>query len=110
MPHRISIVLGLSTALLLAPGVRAGDLLQTYRDALANDSQFAASRAQLDAGREKIPQGRAGLLPTIGLSANSNWNDVEAKLACGNRLALQLQRLCAATDPAAVPLAKRGCL
>ncbi len=79
MPHRISIVLGLGTALLLAPGVRAGDLLQTYRDALANDSQFAASRAQLDAGREKIPQGRAGLLPTIGLSANSNWNDVEVK-------------------------------
>ena len=79
MQHRISTILGLSAALLLAPGVRAGDLLQTYRDALANDSQFAASRAQLDAGREKIPQGRAGLLPTIGLSANSNWNDLEVK-------------------------------
>lgn len=60
MPHRISIVLGLSTALLLAPGVRAGDLLQTYRDALANDSQFAASRAQLDAGREKIRRAAPG--------------------------------------------------
>ena len=79
MPRSNWITTGLAVAALFAPGARAGDLLQTYREALANDSQFAAARSQLDAGRERIPQGRAGLLPTIGLTANTNWNDVELK-------------------------------
>lgn len=79
MRRRNWITIGLSVSALLSHGARAGDLLQTYRDALANDSQFAAARAQLDAGRERIPQGRAGLLPTIGVNANTNWNDVELK-------------------------------
>ncbi|MCX7157484.1 MAG: TolC family outer membrane protein [Rhodocyclales bacterium] len=50
------------------------DLLAVYRDALAYDAQYASARAALDAGREKLPQGRAGLLPTAGLSSNTTWN------------------------------------
>jgi len=50
------------------------DLLAVYRDALAYDAQFASARAALEAGREKLPQGRAGLLPTAGLSSNTSWN------------------------------------
>ena len=50
------------------------DLLAVYRDAVAYDAQFAAARVALDAGREKLPQGRSGLLPTLGLSANTAWN------------------------------------
>lgn len=66
-------------SLVLAAGFAASaawgaDLVSVYRDAVAYDAQFAAARASLDAGREKLPQGRAGLLPTIGLSANTNWN------------------------------------
>ncbi|HLA34701.1 MAG TPA: TolC family outer membrane protein [Rhodocyclaceae bacterium] len=61
----------------LSSSIWAADLLSAYRDALAYDAQYAAARAALDAGREKIPQGRAGILPTIGLSANSTWNDAE---------------------------------
>jgi outer membrane protein len=53
------------------------DLLGVYRDAVAYDAQFAAARAALAAGQEKLPQGRSGLLPTIGLSANSTWNDID---------------------------------
>ncbi|MDO8310292.1 MAG: channel protein TolC, partial [Actinomycetota bacterium] len=53
------------------------DLMAVYRDAVAYDAQFASARAALDAGREKLPQGRAGLLPTVGLSANTTWNDVD---------------------------------
>jgi outer membrane protein len=56
----------------------AADLLSVYRDATAYDAQFAAARASLDAGREKLPQGRAGLLPTIGVTGNTTWNDVES--------------------------------
>ncbi|MBI3096141.1 MAG: TolC family outer membrane protein [Rhodocyclales bacterium] len=50
------------------------DLMAVYRDAVAYDAQFAAARAALDAGREKLPQGRAGLLPTAGLSSSTTWN------------------------------------
>ena len=57
--------------------VQAADLLQVYRDAAAFDAQYAAARAQRDAGLEKLPQGRAGLLPTLGLSSNTTWNDAE---------------------------------
>jgi len=59
-----------------AAGLAQGaDLLGVYRDAVAYDAQFAAARAALDAGREKLPQGRSGLLPTIGFSASTTWND-----------------------------------
>ena len=43
----------------------------------ASTRSIAAARAARDAGVEKLPQGRAGLLPTIGLSANTTWNDSE---------------------------------
>ncbi|MGB0129894.1 MAG: TolC family outer membrane protein [Rhodocyclaceae bacterium] len=66
--------------MLLGPGLAvAADLLQVYRDALSYDAQYAAARAQLDAGREKLPQGRAGLLPTVVLNANTQWNDYDFK-------------------------------
>ena len=51
MPSRIGIAGALIAGLFAALPASAADLLQMYRDALANDSQFAAARAQLDAGR-----------------------------------------------------------
>jgi outer membrane protein len=44
---------------------QAADLLQVYQQALANDATYASARASAAAGRERIPQGRAGLLPTV---------------------------------------------
>ena len=58
--------------------VHAADLLSVYRDAVGHDAQFAAARATLDAGREKLPQGRAGLLPGIGLGVATTWNETES--------------------------------
>ena len=49
----------------------AEDLLQVYRDAQRYDAIYGAARFSLDAGRERIPQGRALLLPTVSLSANA---------------------------------------
>ena len=60
---------------LFTSGAGAADLLSAYHDAVTYDAQFAAARAALDAGREKLPQGRSGLLPTIGFAANTAWND-----------------------------------
>ncbi len=51
--------------------VAAEDLLQVYRDARSYDAQYTAARHALDAGREKLPQGRALVLPTLNLSANA---------------------------------------
>jgi len=50
-------------ALLHVPAAAGADLLQVYRDAQANDAQFASARSQLLATRERLPQARAGLLP-----------------------------------------------
>lgn len=66
---------GLLAFATLSGSLYAADLLQVYRAAQDNDPTFAAAQATLDAGREKMPQGRAGLLPTVGLSANTGWND-----------------------------------
>ena len=43
----------------------AEDLLQVYRDAQRYDAVYAAARHSLEAGRERLPQGRALLLPTL---------------------------------------------
>jgi outer membrane protein len=68
----------LLSGMALAASAGAADLLSVYRDALGYDASYAAARASLEAGREKLPQGRSGLLPSIGLSANTTWNDTES--------------------------------
>jgi len=70
----------LALTLLLAPCVaQAEDLIQVYRDGLRADAQYAAARHTLDAGRERLPQGEALLLPNIGLSASANYGDATVK-------------------------------
>ncbi|CAG9175472.1 Outer membrane protein TolC [Cupriavidus laharis] len=59
-------------ALLQVPAASAADLLQVYRDAQSNDAQFASARSQLLATRERLPQGRAGLLPQVVGTAGAN--------------------------------------
>jgi len=66
----------LLTPLFVSP-LHAADLMQVYREAQQNDPSFAAAQATLEAGREKMPQGRAGLLPSLNLSGNSAWNENE---------------------------------
>jgi outer membrane protein len=67
----------LPTALaIVAAQATAADLLQTYREAVANDPQFASARAAAEAGREKLPQGRALILPSANATANTTYNDL----------------------------------
>jgi outer membrane protein len=74
------IALFVFAACALSGATQAADLLSLYRDAIAYDAQYAAARASLDAGRERLPQGRAGLLPNISLSGNTTWNDIDSSL------------------------------
>jgi len=53
---------------------RAADLLQIYRDALANDATYASARATRDAGLESLPQGLAPILPTVNATAFTQDN------------------------------------
>ncbi|WP_301100726.1 TolC family outer membrane protein [Propionivibrio sp.] len=69
---RLPLLFGL---LFCAAPAFSADLMQVYRDALANDQQYAAARATADALREKLPQGVSGLLPTISATANTVWNE-----------------------------------
>lgn len=48
--------------------LNAADLMDIYQEALDQDTQYAAARAEHRAAQEKIPQGRAGLLPTVSFS------------------------------------------
>jgi outer membrane protein len=53
----------------------AADLIQVYQQALANDATYASARAALSAGQERIAQGRANLLPTVGINGSITKND-----------------------------------
>jgi len=57
-------------ALLAAGPVTGADLLDVYQQALREDAQYQAARADYRAAREARPQARASLLPQISLSAS----------------------------------------
>jgi outer membrane protein len=72
--------LSVGLAATFVPLAHGADLMAVYRDAVAYDAQYAAARAALDAGREKLPQGRAGLLPNVGLTGSTVWTESDTKL------------------------------
>ncbi len=78
MNKALKLIVAAALAGTMAGAVHAADLLSVYRDAVAYDAQFSSARATLDAGREKVPQARAGLLPSIGLGASTTWNETES--------------------------------
>jgi outer membrane protein len=56
------------------------DLMQIYREAQQNDPAIAAAKAQWLATQERLPQARAGILPSVSLSASTNLNNYDAKV------------------------------
>jgi len=75
MTRRFCIALALCV---LSPVAAAEDLLQVFRDAQSYDAQLAAARFALLAGQEKLPQGRALLLPTLNLTANATQSRIDS--------------------------------
>jgi len=61
-------ILLISCLILPHAPLNAADLVDIYREALDQDAKYAAARAEHKAAQEKIPQGRAGLLPNLTLS------------------------------------------
>ncbi|MCQ4347064.1 TolC family outer membrane protein [Pseudomonas stutzeri] len=89
---RLALALALGTAptLLLAeqpaPSTRV-DLIGVYQQALANNADLAAARADYLARREAVPQARASLLPQLGGAASLSDSRTEL-----DRPALDTQR------------------
>src|SRR5262245_17803034 len=73
------ILFAVAAATALPPAVQAEDLMQVYRDAQRYDAVYAAARQNLAAGRERLPQGRALLLPTLNLSANAQAARIDSE-------------------------------
>lgn len=71
-------------AMLTSPLAISADLLQVYRDARANDAVYAAARSTVEAGRERLPQGRALILPTVNLTGNSTYTDADVRAGTPN--------------------------
>ena len=70
------LVVGLLVA---AQPAGAEDLLQVFRDAQRYDATYSAARNNLAAGRERLPQGRALILPTLNLSANATRQRIDTE-------------------------------
>lgn len=70
-----SLIAVLLASAFVSLNAHAIDLVQVYQQALVNDATFASARATLAAGRERVTQGRAGLLPTVGLSGAVTRSD-----------------------------------
>lgn len=74
-PAPLSSILALA-ALLATAATTAGaaNLSEIFRLALENDAQYAAARQTAMAGRERLVQGRAGLMPTLSMGGNLRAN------------------------------------
>ena len=66
-------ILGISTS------AGAVDLVETYHASQGQDSTIAAARGAQRAGQEKLTQGRATLLPSVNITANSTYNRNEVQ-------------------------------
>jgi outer membrane protein len=80
---RNSLIATLIAGAFLSLNAHAVDLVQVYKEALANDAQYASARAGLAAGQERAPQARAGLLPTVGLSGGYSRANSETSTPAG---------------------------
>ncbi|MDB5762059.1 MAG: TolC family outer membrane protein, partial [Herminiimonas sp.] len=69
---RNTLIATLIAGAFLSFDAQAIDLLQVYKEALANDPVYANARATRAAGEEKLPQGRAGLLPSVAVGGSYN--------------------------------------
>jgi outer membrane protein len=81
MDHRLHALAAAVALACLPAGASAMDLLQAYQAALAVDPVVASAEAQSAATRERIPQARAGLLPSVGANASVSRQTVDTNLA-----------------------------
>jgi len=62
---------------LAASAASSMSLLEAYQMALEQDSTIRASRAALESGRERLPQARSQLLPSVQANLGRNRNNLD---------------------------------
>ncbi len=61
----------------MAPMAKAQSLVELYESARAFDASYQSARLQYEANLARAEQGRAGILPTAGISATATHNTVD---------------------------------
>jgi outer membrane protein len=70
----------LTLMLIVAAGpALSADLLAVYREATLQDAVYASAKAQYIAAQERLPQGRALLLPNVNFGAGANYNNLDSE-------------------------------
>lgn len=76
-----SLACALAATIAGLPGHALGmDLVQAWRDAAAIDPLLAGVRSQLEATRERVPQARAGLMPSVNANLAASRQAVDSSL------------------------------
>ena len=70
---RLNVLAWVAIGLASGPAA-ADDLMSVYRDAIVQDPVYASARSTYAATKEKLPQGRALLLPNANATANATYN------------------------------------
>lgn len=79
VPFKFLVLSGLMLS--FSTAVLPMDLLQAYEAAQKQDATILASRAAAQAGRERLPQARSQLLPSITVSVTKNSNNLSSTSA-----------------------------
>jgi outer membrane protein len=69
----------------LSMSAQAEDLLESFDAARSFDPTFQGALKAYDAALQKVPQARAGLLPTVGLGASATRSDVKSSVETPGR-------------------------
>jgi outer membrane protein len=70
----------LTVSLASTPLALADDLIEVYEAARNFDPVYQAALKQYDAALQRLPQARAGLLPTVGLSASATRSESDSRI------------------------------
>ncbi|HYH42781.1 MAG TPA: TolC family protein, partial [Burkholderiales bacterium] len=77
-------LLVLAAIVLALPGAaRCADLVEIFRQAQGSDTVYASARATWAGAQERIPQGRAGLLPFASVSGALQYTDRSTRFRDG---------------------------
>jgi outer membrane protein len=90
--------MALAIGVMLQTPLQAASLMDIYREALEQDAKYGSERAAYIAAQEKLPQGRAGLLPNINFTGTGQNQYIDTNLG-PERVIKNRGMVIAATQP-----------
>lgn len=90
--------MALAVGVMLQTPLQAASLMDIYREALEQDAKYGSERAAYIAAQEKLPQGRAGLLPNINFTGTGQNQYIDTNLG-PDRVVKNRGIVIAATQP-----------